>query len=243
MITQSDIDSGEISNIVTAKAEKPGGDLNDDSDDITAISDDGNTTNGLDNPTVYEFSQQESIKVVKTYSMIDNGDGKIGLNDTIDYTITVINNGDVTLSNVQIVDMLSDYDGDSLELSSGPIFDSASKGSNEGILIPLEEAVYKASFVINKDAIDAGGVQNSVEASQNTIRIHHFRYEDDGDDSDGNMTDDPTRTTIPSVEGESAIEIFNGISPDGDGYNDFFRVEGIENFQNNRMQIFNDGVY
>ena len=92
----NDIDSGEISNIVTAKAEKPGGDLNDDSDDITAISDDGNTTNGLDNPTVYN-SQQESIKVVKTYSMIDNGDGKIGC-DTIDYTITVTNNGDVTLS-------------------------------------------------------------------------------------------------------------------------------------------------
>ena len=65
LITQNDIDSGEISNIVTAKAEKPGGDLNDDSDDITAISDDGDT-NGLDNPTV-EFSQQESIKVVKTY--------------------------------------------------------------------------------------------------------------------------------------------------------------------------------
>ena len=107
-------------------------------------------------------------------------------------------------------------------------------------MIPLEEAVYKASFVINKDAIDAGGVQNSVEASAETpLGFTISDMSDDGDDSDGNMTDDPTRTTIPTVEGESAIEIFNGISPDGDGYNDFFRVEGIENFQNNRMQIFN----
>ena len=32
---------------------------------------------------------------------------------------------------------------------------SGTKGSNEGMLIPLEEAVYKASFVINKDAINS----------------------------------------------------------------------------------------
>ena len=41
-------------------------------------------------------------------------------------TITVTNNGDVTLSNVQIVDMLS-HDADILELTSGPIFDEWNK--------------------------------------------------------------------------------------------------------------------
>ena len=240
VVTQTDIDSGEISNIVTAKAEGPNGDINDITDDITGISDDGINSNGLDNPTVYEFSQQESIEVVKTYTMIDNGDEKIGLNDVIDYTITVTNDGDVTLSNVQIIDMLTDYDGDSMELTSGPDFETASKGSVEGVLLPSEVARYKASFVINKDAIEAGGVQNRVEAFAETpLGFTISDMSDDGDDDDGNLSDDPTRTTIPSVEGESAIEIFNGISPDGDGYNDFFRIEGIENYQNNVMQIFN----
>ena len=58
-------------------------------------------------------------------------------------------------------------------------------------------------------------MQNSVEASAETpLGFTISDMSDDGDDSDGNMTDDPTRTTIPSVEGESAIEIFNGISPE-----------------------------
>ncbi|MBT8276603.1 MAG: gliding motility-associated C-terminal domain-containing protein, partial [Bacteroidia bacterium] len=35
------------------------------------------------------------------------------------------------------------------------------------------------------------------------------------------------------------FEIFNGITPDGDGLNDLFRVVGIEEYPNNNMKIFN----
>ncbi len=38
---------------------------------------------------------------------------------------------------------------------------------------------------------------------------------------------------------EDGIEIFNAISPNGDGRNEFFRIEGLSNFPNNTVKIFN----
>jgi gliding motility-associated-like protein len=35
------------------------------------------------------------------------------------------------------------------------------------------------------------------------------------------------------------IKIYNGFSPNGDGFNDFFIIEGIEKFQNNTVSIYN----
>jgi gliding motility-associated-like protein len=38
---------------------------------------------------------------------------------------------------------------------------------------------------------------------------------------------------------ECAIEVFNAISPNGDGSNDFFRIEGLECYPENRVEIYN----
>ncbi len=35
------------------------------------------------------------------------------------------------------------------------------------------------------------------------------------------------------------FEIFNAVSPNGDGLNDLFRIEGIQKYTNNRLQIYN----
>ena len=50
--------------------------------------------------------------------------------------------------------------------------------------------------------------------------------------------DDPTVVILPEVLGVE-FEIFNAVSPDDNGLNDFFRIVGIEQFPNNNMQIFN----
>ena len=35
------------------------------------------------------------------------------------------------------------------------------------------------------------------------------------------------------------LEVFNAISPNGDGQNDYMIIEGIENFPDNKLMIFN----
>ena len=40
--------------------------------------------------------------------MVDNGDGINGAGDTINYTITVINTGNVNISGLSLVDTLTD---------------------------------------------------------------------------------------------------------------------------------------
>ncbi|MEM5567153.1 hypothetical protein WNY78_18695, partial [Psychroserpens sp. AS72] len=95
--------------------------------------------NGCENP---------NIEAEKTAAITDNGDGVLGAGDTINYTITVENTGDVVLTNVGIVDTLTDLDGNALTLTSGPIFNGADQGSVEGILLVDEIATYLATYVI-----------------------------------------------------------------------------------------------
>ena len=49
--------------------------------------------------------------------------------------------------------------------------------------------------------------------------------------------DDPTLVVLPLVAGIT-FEIFNGITPNDDGYNDFFRIKGIEDYPNNNVKIY-----
>src|SRR5690606_17736438 len=50
--------------------------------------------------------------------------------------------------------------------------------------------------------------------------------------------DDPTVVILPDVL-PATFEIYNGITPNGDGMNDFFWIEGIHNYPNNNVKIFN----
>ena len=51
------------------------------------------------------------------------------------------------------------------------------------------------------------------------------------------VCDDAVVTIV--VSKEDPIEIYNGISTNGDGKNDGFRIEGIENYRKNTLKIFN----
>lgn len=45
--------------------------------------------------------------------------------------------------------------------------------------------------------------------------------------------------TVAAVRGERGIRVYNGISPNADGANDFIRIENIEFYPDNKVEIFN----
>ncbi|MDH7913130.1 gliding motility-associated C-terminal domain-containing protein, partial [Winogradskyella sp. SYSU M77433] len=196
VIEQGSVDSGSISNSVLASGESPEGtnvdDVSDDDDDT-----DGNTE---DDATEVIILEDPNIEVVKIASITDDiAPAGASLGDTVTYTITVMNTGNVTLDNVSIVDTFQDVLGNALTLSSGPVFDSADAGSIEGILQVDETATYIATYIIEQDAIDAGGFSNSVYTEGNSPSDTTVSdISDDGDDTDGNTEDDPTEIIIIS---------------------------------------------
>ena len=156
------------------------------------------------------------------------------LGNTIDYVITVENTGNVVLENLVLTDTFMDATGNTLTLSSGPDFDSADQGSAEGTLLVGETATYTASFIINPQAMNAGGVSNSVVANGVAYKgVLVSDVSDDGDDFDGNTLDDPTVTDL------GCLLIFNEFSPNGDGVNDTFVINCIENYPNNILEVYN----
>ena len=123
LITQSDFDSGSISNVVSLTGSSPSrsNDAYDVSDD--GIDNDGNTT---DDPTQTNFNALPSMEVTKVATVTDvNENGQNDLGDIINYNIYIQNTGNVNLTTPTLVDYLSD--GVATDLSSqlnGPSYDS-----------------------------------------------------------------------------------------------------------------------
>lgn len=154
----------------------------------------------------------ERIETTKTSVLVDNGDGVDGVGDTVEYTITVANYSNVTLENVGVLDTLTDLNAVVIALDTGPTFVTADMGSVEGDLLIGEMAEYAATHVLTISDVSAGGISNTVTASgirpsipgvpdPDPIGDLVTDISDDGIDSDGNMVDDPTVTTLaPSLE-------------------------------------------
>ena len=148
-VNQQAINAGGVSNTASATAIAPDG---------GSITEDSNTATSTITATA-------SLAVNK--SEVDPSVSK-GLNDLIEYTITVENTGEIILENVTIQDDIVDKNGEALSLISDPIFAGASENSPEGTLKVSEVATYKAYYMIDQQAVDAGGVVNKVKAEADT---------------------------------------------------------------------------
>ena len=186
-------------------------------------------TSDITLPVTTNVSCIASVEVTKTADLFGTE-----LGDTISYTIEVENTGNVTLTNLVLIDTFTDVNSNPLVLTQDPDFDGADLGSLEGTLLPGEIATYTATFIITQEAINAGGVSNSVEV---TVISPSFEIitdvSDNGDDFDGNILDDATITQL------GCLLIFNEFSPNGDGINDTLIINCIENFPNNTLEVYN----
>ena len=202
VIGQSAADSGSIINSILFRGNSPGK-----AGDVFDISDNGDDTDGnlADDQTIVTTISNLSLEATKTAEVTDNGDGEIGVGDIITYTITVENKGNSTLRDLSIDDQLTDGNGNSLTLSNGPFFSGSDKGSNKGLLVSGETATYIAFYIIESESASSGKIINSVTASAfgpgSTSKITDVS--DNGNDTDGNTSDDPTIVYIaprPEIE-------------------------------------------
>ena len=106
-----------------------------------------------------------AMRATKTQTVVDNGDGATGVGDTVRYTITVENTGNVALSGLTLADTMKSLAGTPLTLDTGPSFVSADMSSPEGSLQIGETATYSASYVLTIPTVSDGGVSNQVNAT------------------------------------------------------------------------------
>ena len=199
IVQQSAIDAGGVSNQAVASASTP------QSVTVTDTSDDP-TTGAANDPTVTTITGSPSIEVTKTATVNDtNSNGKNDQGDIITYSIKVENKGNLTLTGLTISDTLTDGNGGSLSLTTGPSVEGlgGSLGSAPGTMKPGEIQSYTALYVISAQTASTPSVINSAVATASSTSALVSDTSDNGNDDDGNTVDDPTVVTIsadPSIE-------------------------------------------
>ncbi|MFW0739978.1 gliding motility-associated C-terminal domain-containing protein, partial [Flavobacterium sp. T12S277] len=168
--------------------------------------------------TVKVFSNP-SIALVKTALFKDeNGDGHAQAGETVIYNFEVTNTGDVALTNVSITDPLP-----GIVLTGNPI--SLAVGESD-------RTTFVGIYRLKQSDINSGSVSN--QATVIGTSYDGIIVKDNSDDS-SNLGDNPT---VLGIEGCS-IEVFNAVSPNGDGSNDLFYVRGLECYPDNSVEIYN----
>ncbi|MET0446886.1 MAG: hypothetical protein ABW004_00715, partial [Aeromicrobium sp.] len=174
VVTQADIDNGVVTNVARATGTTPAGAL------ITSPG------SAVDVTTVTRAPQ---LTTTKTSTLA--GAGAVG--DVITYTITIRNSGNTSVENVVFSDSqpgLGAFDID--DWPSGV----------EGLLLPGDEVVATATYVITQADVDAGSVTN-VATGSGTAAVTGAPV---SDDSDPNVQPTIARTTTIEVEKSGVLE-------------------------------------
>lgn len=198
-IEQLDVNAGGISNTATVFSTPPGGgntfDVSDDGNDG-----DGNTT---DDPTDIVIDTTPVLDVekviVQTAAAVD---------DVVIFEIRAANRGNVDLFSVTAADTLTRADGTNISGDiTGPSRIADAPGDDDADLNPGEIWVWTVSYTLTQDDINAGGISNTATVStQDTDGTPVTDVSDNGEDGDGNTTDDPTTLTFPPQPGLDVIK-------------------------------------
>ncbi|MBR9855532.1 MAG: gliding motility-associated C-terminal domain-containing protein, partial [Algicola sp.] len=173
------------------------------------------------------------IALVKT-GELDDLDSD-GCNESIRYTFTVSNIGSANLSEITLEDQKL---GDVISTQPSPGEDIG----DDGILSVGESWTFTANYIITEIDIESGSVVNQATVFA-TIAGQQTKVSDLSDDNSP-LENNPTETLVPEeictfTNIDPDFEIFNGITPNGDGINDHFQINGIEAYPDNILKIFN----
>ncbi len=135
-ITQADVDAGTIANTATATGTPPSG---------PAVS-------GSASRSITTAAAAPDLEVVKRGVPASGATGRAG--ETVEFTFSLRNTGNVTLSNVTLTDVLPGL---------SPV--SFTWPGAAGELAPGQTATARASVVLTQADVDAGGVTNTADVS------------------------------------------------------------------------------
>ncbi|MFK7939876.1 MAG: hypothetical protein AB8B82_10885 [Roseovarius sp.] len=190
-LDQQAIDAGGVSNLVTATANDPFNTP---------------TTDDVDDPVVTDVPRTPAIAVIKAAEFDDGGDGQADVGDTISYTYTVTNTGNVTLFDITLAE--TTFTGAGAAPIPALQTGGADLGGDPAVLdLPFGQSMtFTATYVLLQDDLDAIGVTNQATASGD---------DPDGDPvtdlSGGTLGDDtPTVTPFTAVPGLEATKTVEG---------------------------------
>jgi large repetitive protein len=200
-LVQGDIDAGLVTNQATATASDPAG---------TPVQDLSGATAGGDAPTETLLGGAPGLVVLKS---ADVGALSVppAVGDILTYTITAENTGNLTISNVTLLDTLTDASGNPQALDAAAVLTSGDDGDR---LLGVDETwSYTAQVTLTQAIVDAGGLSNTVTAN---AELPGGGPISDVSDDDGTGTDDPTVTNfvrlatltvtkVPSITGNAAV--------------------------------------
>src|SRR5690606_4972957 len=150
-IVQGDVDQGKLLNQATVTAVDPDGD---------DVSDDSGTTAGTDDETEVTLEPASpSLSFVKEGVFVDkNGNTRADAGDEIEYTFTVVNDGNVTMSSITLAELSFSGTGTApVPVFSAALSDVATSGS---ALAPGQKMAFQATYVLTQGDIVSGGVEN-----------------------------------------------------------------------------------
>ncbi len=173
-ITQADLNNGMVSNTASVSSTFNGQGYTDDSDDT-----DPNSPSGNDDPTITRLIQNPSFFITKD-DRFPYVPQNLAVGDVITYDINVTNNGNVSLTNITLVDNNASIQGNNFVASLDP-------GQTETIT---------ATHVVTQADIDAGFIDNSVTGSTSFNGVDITDVSDDSDPGAPANDDDPTHTII-----------------------------------------------
>ena len=187
VVTQSDIDTGSITNQATASGTGVNG----------LVTDLSGATVSDDIPTVTTLCQNNAIALIKTGVFNDtNADNCADVNETITYSFVVKNTGNTTISGIDIDDALVNVIGGPITLAPGQ----------------EDSATFTAVYLITQADIDLGSITNTAIVSG--LNPAGVLITDTSDD-DSFLQDDPTVTTL--CQNNAIALIKTGVFNDVDG--------------------------